>query len=158
MSATEIEQPAAGPYISFSPSSTVEETKKEEKPQVEQTPAADTTEEKVPSAEVVPEQMEEESPDKTLDFSSEPLPAPPVFQDKYKEREYLKNRLTLAFRVFAKMGFDCGIAGHITLRVSILRTNTQIQPADALCRIQSIQPRSGSIHLEGHGRRWKRKT
>lgn len=47
-------------------------------------------------------------------------PKPPVFEDKYKEREYQKGRLALAFRIFAKLGFDEGIAGHITLRVSLL--------------------------------------
>jgi hypothetical protein len=36
---------------------------------------------------------------------------------KYEEREYQKGRLALAFRIFAKLGFDEGVAGHITLRV-----------------------------------------
>jgi ribulose-5-phosphate 4-epimerase/fuculose-1-phosphate aldolase len=44
------------------------------------------------------------------------FPSPPKFQDKYEEREYLKGRLTLAFRIFGKLGFDEGVAGHITLR------------------------------------------
>lgn len=41
---------------------------------------------------------------------------PPVFEDKFEERKYLKHRLALAFRIFAKFGFAEGIAGHITLR------------------------------------------
>ncbi|KAF2400319.1 class II aldolase/adducin domain-containing protein [Trichodelitschia bisporula] len=41
---------------------------------------------------------------------------PPTFEDKYKEREYLKGRLAGAFRIFGKYGFDEGVAGHITLR------------------------------------------
>jgi len=45
------------------------------------------------------------------------VPGPPTFEDPYKEREYLKGRLALAFRIFAKFGFDEGVAGHITLRV-----------------------------------------
>lgn len=45
------------------------------------------------------------------------IPGPPTFDDPYKEREYLKGRLALAFRIFAKFGFDEGVAGHITLRV-----------------------------------------
>lgn len=45
------------------------------------------------------------------------IPGPPVFEDKYKEREYLKGRLAAAFRIFGKYGFDEGVAGHITLRV-----------------------------------------
>lgn len=40
--------------------------------------------------------------------------------DPYKEREYQKGRLALAFRIFAQLGFDEGVAGHITYRVSIL--------------------------------------
>jgi hypothetical protein len=46
------------------------------------------------------------------------VPGPPKFDDPYKEREYLKGRLALAFRIFAKFGFDEGVAGHITLRAS----------------------------------------
>jgi len=44
------------------------------------------------------------------------FPSPPKFTDKYEEREYLKGRLALAFRLFGKYGFDEGVAGHITLR------------------------------------------
>lgn len=46
------------------------------------------------------------------------FPGPPKFDDPYKEREYLKGRLAAAFRLFGKFGFDEGVAGHITLRVS----------------------------------------
>jgi hypothetical protein len=45
------------------------------------------------------------------------FPGPPTFDDPYKERDYLKGRLALAFRIFAKLGYDEGVAGHITLRV-----------------------------------------
>ncbi|OQV04212.1 Clas II Aldolase and Adducin domain-containing protein [Cladophialophora immunda] len=45
-----------------------------------------------------------------------PMPMPPKFADKHEEREYLKGRLALAFRLFGKYGFDEGVAGHITLR------------------------------------------
>lgn len=45
------------------------------------------------------------------------FPSPRKFDDKYKEREYLKGRLILAYRIFAKLGYDEGVAGHITLRV-----------------------------------------
>jgi hypothetical protein len=43
---------------------------------------------------------------------------PPKFDDPYKERTYLKGRLAAAFRIFGKYGFDEGISGHITVRVS----------------------------------------
>lgn len=42
--------------------------------------------------------------------------SPPKFEDKHAERDYLKGRLAAAFRIFAKYGFDEGVAGHITLR------------------------------------------
>jgi hypothetical protein len=44
------------------------------------------------------------------------FPRPPVFEDKYKERDFLKGRLAAAFRIFGKYGFDEGVAGHITMR------------------------------------------
>ena len=47
------------------------------------------------------------------------FPMAPKFADKYAEREYQKGRLALAFRIFAKLGFDEGVAGHITLRVRL---------------------------------------
>ena len=33
--------------------------------------------------------------------------APPTFDDKYEERAYMKQRLALAFRIFAKFGRPC---------------------------------------------------
>lgn len=47
------------------------------------------------------------------------FPSAPKFDDKHKERVYLKGRLAAAFRVFGKYGFDEGVAGHITVRVSL---------------------------------------
>lgn len=46
------------------------------------------------------------------------FPQPPKFDDKLEEREYLKGRLAAAFRIFGQKGFDEGVAGHITVRVS----------------------------------------
>lgn len=54
------------------------------------------------------------NPDRTL--PPEVPTGPPHFEDKYEERKYLKHRLALAFRIFAKHGLSEGIAGHITLR------------------------------------------
>lgn len=125
MSATEIEQPTAGPYVAFSPLSNHQPSEKVVSSANEVAVGIEQTSESAPVGE---SDKNESSQSKTLDFSSEPLPAPPVFQDKYKEREYLKSRLTLAFRVFAKLGFDCGIAGHITLRVSLLLFPTDTRP------------------------------
>ena len=33
---------------------------------------------------------------------------PPKFADPHEERQYLKGRLALAFRIFAKLGYDEG--------------------------------------------------
>jgi hypothetical protein len=57
------------------------------------------------------------------------FPKPPVFEDKYKEREYLKGRLAAAFRIFGKNGYDEGrfllLPGyrplHATLQTSTFR-------------------------------------
>ncbi|KIM93908.1 hypothetical protein OIDMADRAFT_61174 [Oidiodendron maius Zn] len=57
---------------------------------------------------------------------------PPSFSDKYKERAYLKHRLALAFRIFAKAGFrkvlldtsPCGILSIRTTSGSILWVST----------------------------------
>ncbi|KAJ6564166.1 arad-like aldolase/epimerase [Mycena capillaripes] len=43
-------------------------------------------------------------------------PAPPVFETKLEEREFLKFRLAQALRIFGNRGFDEGVAGHITVR------------------------------------------
>ncbi|EIW60086.1 arad-like aldolase/epimerase [Trametes versicolor FP-101664 SS1] len=47
------------------------------------------------------------------------LPLPPKFTSKQREREYIKFRLAQAFRIFGKLGYDEGVAGHITVRDSI---------------------------------------
>lgn len=44
------------------------------------------------------------------------IPQPPTFADAAAERLYNKQRLAAAFRLFAKFGFDEGVAGHITAR------------------------------------------
>ncbi|KAI0797674.1 class II aldolase/adducin domain-containing protein [Abortiporus biennis] len=44
------------------------------------------------------------------------FPKPPRFEDKLEEREYQKFRLAQAFRIFGNLGFEEGVAGHITVR------------------------------------------
>ncbi|TYJ56771.1 hypothetical protein B9479_002541 [Cryptococcus floricola] len=41
---------------------------------------------------------------------------PPVFATKEEERKHLKERLAASFRIFSKLGYDEGVAGHITVR------------------------------------------
>jgi hypothetical protein len=62
---------------------------------------------------------------------------PPLFDDKYEERKYLKHRLALAFRVFAKFGFAEGVAGHITLRDPVDPTSFWVNPFGTLGYPQS---------------------
>ncbi|KAI9642105.1 hypothetical protein NHQ30_008906 [Ciborinia camelliae] len=50
------------------------------------------------------------------------------YEDKYAEREYQKGRLALAFRIFAKLGYDEGVAGHITLRDPVEPTSFWVNP------------------------------
>lgn len=56
------------------------------------------------------------------------FPAPPTFTDKHEERAYLKGRLALAFRIFGKLGYDEGVAGHITLRDPVDPTTFWVNP------------------------------
>ncbi|MDX2031963.1 MAG: class II aldolase/adducin family protein [Blastocatellia bacterium] len=44
------------------------------------------------------------------------LPQPPSFATVEEERLHRKQRLAASFRLFAKFGFDEGVAGHITAR------------------------------------------
>ena len=40
----------------------------------------------------------------------------PTFSDKYAERQWAKELMAGAFRVFAKLGYADGAGGHISLR------------------------------------------
>ncbi len=44
------------------------------------------------------------------------LAGPPTFQTHEETRRYRKERLAAAFRLFARFGYDEGVAGHITVR------------------------------------------
>src|SRR5258707_5629529 len=44
------------------------------------------------------------------------LTRPPVFSSPAEERRHRKQRLAAALRLFARFGFDEGVAGHITAR------------------------------------------
>jgi ribulose-5-phosphate 4-epimerase/fuculose-1-phosphate aldolase len=56
------------------------------------------------------------------------FPSPPTFTDKHEERAHLKGRLALAFRIFGKLGYDEGVAGHITLRDPVDPTTFWVNP------------------------------
>lgn len=44
------------------------------------------------------------------------LPRPPVFKNVQEERLHIKQRLAASFRIFSRLGFDEGVAGHVTAR------------------------------------------
>ncbi|NEQ51471.1 MAG: class II aldolase/adducin family protein [Leptolyngbya sp. SIO3F4] len=44
------------------------------------------------------------------------FPTPPIFEHIEDERLHRQQRLAAAFRLFARYGFDEGVAGHITVR------------------------------------------
>ena len=44
------------------------------------------------------------------------LPQPPVFATVEEERKHVKERLAGSFRLFSSLGYDEGVAGHITVR------------------------------------------
>jgi len=63
-----------------------------------------------------------------VEIQMQKFPSPKKFTDKYEEREYLKGRLALAFRLFGKYGFDEGVAGHITLRDPVKSDHFWVNP------------------------------
>ena len=57
------------------------------------------------------------------------LPHPPEFERVEDERLHRKQRLAAAFRVFARYGFDEGVAGHITVRDPIEPDTFWVNPS-----------------------------
>lgn len=52
----------------------------------------------------------------------------PQFDTLEEERQYRKNHLAAAFRVFAERGYDEGVAGHISVRDPILTDHFWLNP------------------------------
>lgn len=44
------------------------------------------------------------------------VPTPPTFDSVEDERQHRKERLAATFRIFAELGYDEGVAGHVTAR------------------------------------------
>jgi len=53
---------------------------------------------------------------------------PPAFNSVTEERQHRKERLAAAFRLFAKFGFEEGVAGHITARDPELTDHFWVNP------------------------------
>jgi ribulose-5-phosphate 4-epimerase/fuculose-1-phosphate aldolase len=56
------------------------------------------------------------------------MPLPPSFESVDEERRHRKIRLAAAFRLFARFGFDEGVAGHITARDPELTDHFWVNP------------------------------
>jgi len=56
------------------------------------------------------------------------FPRPPTFENPLDERDFLKGRLAAAFRIFGKLGFDEGVAGHITIRDPVEKDSFWVNP------------------------------
>lgn len=91
------------------------------------TPASDTRATDVDSDMTVSRQQYT-SGDPRLAAMDEEVEEAPRFDDPYKERQYLKHRLAIAFRIFARLGLAEGIAGHLTLRDPVDPTSFWVNP------------------------------
>ncbi len=56
------------------------------------------------------------------------LPVPPAFHNPEQERRHRKQRLAAGFRLFARFGYDEGVAGHITARDPELNDHFWVNP------------------------------
>jgi ribulose-5-phosphate 4-epimerase/fuculose-1-phosphate aldolase len=56
------------------------------------------------------------------------FPAPPIFDSVEAERLHRKQRLAAGLRLFARFGFDEGIAGHVTARDPELTDHFWVNP------------------------------
>ncbi len=56
------------------------------------------------------------------------LPQPPTFAGGEEERLHRQQRLAAGFRLFARYGFDEGVAGHITARDPLLTDHFWVNP------------------------------
>jgi ribulose-5-phosphate 4-epimerase/fuculose-1-phosphate aldolase len=56
------------------------------------------------------------------------VPMPPTFDSVEEERLHRKQRLAAGFRLFSRMGFDEGVAGHITARDPELLDHFWVNP------------------------------
>lgn len=52
----------------------------------------------------------------------------PKFDDKYEERQWLKEHMAGGFRYWGKLGFGEGTAGHITVRDPVLTDHYWMNP------------------------------
>lgn len=56
------------------------------------------------------------------------FPSPQKYANLEDERQGRKERLALAYRVFGQLGYDEGVAGHLTYRDPILKDHFWVNP------------------------------
>jgi ribulose-5-phosphate 4-epimerase/fuculose-1-phosphate aldolase len=56
------------------------------------------------------------------------VPLPPTFETVEEERQHRKERMAATFRLFSRMGFDEGVAGHVTARDPELTDHFWVNP------------------------------
>jgi len=91
-------------------------------------PPAATHEDNVQHVEHVSPHADGASKDVQSKAMSLTIPTAPVYSDPQEARQKGKERLAGAFRIFAKNGFDEGVAGHITLRDPIDPSTFWVNP------------------------------
>ncbi|GAA5993292.1 hypothetical protein JCM10908_001416 [Rhodotorula pacifica] len=87
------------------------------------------------------------------------LSTPPKFDDIEKEKQYLKERLALACRIFAQYGLDHHVAGHLTVRVPGDQNSFYVNPfglAFALMTAEDIITVSHEGDVIGGGKKGRR--
>lgn len=72
-------------------------------------------------------EFQEEGPENTAMGMKHPF-ARPEFDDPYEERQWVKNHMAAAFRIFARKGFTEGTAGHISVRDPVDKHTFWINP------------------------------
>ncbi len=80
---------------------------------------------------------------------------PPSFDSPAAERQHRKQRLAAAFRLFAHLGFDEGVAGHITVRDPESPDHFWVNPFGkyfgAICASDLIRVNRQGTVVEGNG-------
>jgi hypothetical protein len=77
----------------------------------------------------------------------------PKFDDPYEERQYLKHRLAIAFRIFAQLDLAESIAGHITLRDPVDPTSFWVNPFGKNGQLRRLAMRAVSFSHKMLGRK-----
>ncbi|KAL4945177.1 hypothetical protein BDV06DRAFT_231584 [Aspergillus oleicola] len=72
----------------------------------------------------------------------------PTFNDPYAERQWIKEHMAAAFRVFGREGFNEGISGHISVRDPVLKDHFWINP---FARHFSAMKASDLVLVDGDG-------